>query len=328
MTAQDLETIVAIAAHVALADGRTDERERLALHEAAARLGIADAATVVGRLVTDATPPEVLASRLSSPEARRAAYEVAAAIAGADGVRGAAESAMLEAIAAALGPDAAPAVEAARVAAAALPLGPMVLPDLSATGSPLPLTPSAPATEPPPGGSAAATGTPPVSDEWLLDQAMLAGAIELLPDRLANMAVLPLQLRMVYTIGQRHGQRLDLAQARDLAGALGIGAAAQVMEGVVRRALGGVAGGLLGGLLGGAAGNASGAAVTFAATYALGHAADRYYAQGRSLSMADLKALFARFRGEADTLYPRVEGRIRGLAAGRSVRDLVGSLGR
>ncbi|MGQ0649757.1 MAG: GTPase, partial [Gemmatimonadaceae bacterium] len=80
--------------------------------------------------------------------------------------------------------------------------------------------------------------------------------------------------------------------------------------------LGGVAGGLLGGLLGGAAGIAVGAAITFASTYALGHVAEQYYAQGRQLSAGDLKALFTRFQGEANDLYPRVEQRIRDLASG------------
>ena len=72
--------------------------------------------------------------------------------------------------------------------------------------------------------------------------------------------------------------------------------------------------GLLGGLLGSAAGVAAGAAVTFATTYALGHAVEQYYAQGRRLSTQDLRALFARFQTEANTIYPRVEGRIHQLS--------------
>lgn len=142
-------------------------------------------------------------------------------------------------------------------------------------------------------------------------QAMLTGALELLPERLATMAIIPLQLRLVYQIGQRHHQ-LDANQIKDLAGTLGIGAAAQVMEGVVRGVLGGLTKGLFGGMIGGAAGVAAGAAVTFASTYALGHVASQYYAQGRSLSAADLRALFARFQEEARTLFPRVQEQIQG----------------
>jgi hypothetical protein len=65
--------------------------------------------------------------------------------------------------------------------------------------------------------------------------------------------------------------------------------------------------------------------VTFAATYALGHVAAQYYAQGRSLSTADLKALFSRFREEGTTLYPRVEARIRGAAGSGSLTDILRS---
>ena len=75
-----------------------------------------------------------------------------------------------------------------------------------------------------------------------------------------------------------------------------------------------------------ATGAAAGVAVTFATTYALGHAAEQYYAQGRTLSTSDLKALFARFQGEANTVFPRAERRIRELAAGSSLDSLLGGL--
>jgi uncharacterized protein (DUF697 family) len=151
-------------------------------------------------------------------------------------------------------------------------------------------------------------------DQRILQQAMLTGALELLPDRLANLAILPLQLRLVYEVGQRYGQQLDANQVKDLAGTFGLGAAAQMVEGLVRKVLGGVASNLLGGLLGGATGLAAGTAVTFAATYALGHAAKQYYAQGRKLSADDLRALFTRFQGEAQGLLPQVSGQIQSLA--------------
>jgi glutathione S-transferase len=79
-------------------------------------------------------------------------------------------------------------------------------------------------------------------------------------------------------------------------------------------------------MLGGAGGVAAGVAVTFATTYALGHVAEQYYAQGQSLSAADLKALFARFRGEADTLYPRVQARIGEVARGNSLASIMQSV--
>jgi uncharacterized protein (DUF697 family) len=147
-------------------------------------------------------------------------------------------------------------------------------------------------------------------DKLILQQAILTGALEILPDRLANIAVLPLQMRLVYQVGQHYGQTMDGNQVKDLIATLGIGVAAQAMEGVLMKVLGGVAGGLLGGMLGGATRVATGAAVTFASTYALGNVAKQYYAQGRKISTADLKALFTRFKDEAGTIYPRVQGEI------------------
>jgi len=131
---------------------------------------------------------------------------------------------------------------------------------------------------------------------------------------------------MVYQIGQRHGQQLDANQIKDLAGTLGIGAAAQVVEGAVRKLFGGLTKGLFGGLVGGATGVAAGAAVTFATTYALGHVAKQYYAQGRRLSTEDLRALFARFQEEAKAVFPRVQEQVQARAKSLNLQSLLGSL--
>jgi hypothetical protein len=107
---------------------------------------------------------------------------------------------------------------------------------------------------------------------------------------------------------------LDAAQVTDLLGTMGLGVAAQVVDSVARKIVGGVfegvLGRLLGGLAGGVAGAATGAATSFATTYALGHAAQQYYAQGRTLSPDDLRTLFDRLKDEAVALYPgRVQER-------------------
>jgi uncharacterized protein (DUF697 family)/tellurite resistance protein len=172
------------------------------------------------------------------------------------------------------------------------------------------------------------TGAPPAGplDDFILQQAILTGALEILPDQLANVAILPLQLRMVYQIGQRHGQRLDLNQVKDLAATLGLGVAAQGVEGLVMGLLGGVTRGLLGGLAGGAARVATGATITFSATYALGHAADQYYAQGRRLSRNDLLALFDRFKEDAKTIYPKVRSQIEDRAGSLNLQSLLAGL--
>ncbi len=299
MTSQDAETIVAIAALAAIADGNQTDAERINIASAAARLGLDADDAIVQRAVQGELDVVTLASRLSSDEARLAAYDAAAAVCHADGDLNAKESAFLAGLSRALGAITGTAGAGATLGAAS-----------AAMSSPAPATP-------PPAGDL---------DTFILDQAMLTAACELLPHRLSGMAILPLQLRLVYSIGQRHGQQFDMAQAKDLAAVLGIGAAGHMMEGVVRGVLGGIGRGLFGGLLGGAAGMAAGTAVTFATTYALGHASTQYYAQGRRLSGADLKALFARLQTDASTIFPKVEDRIRDLASGTNVNSILATL--
>jgi uncharacterized protein (DUF697 family)/tellurite resistance protein len=299
MNIPDAHTIVAIAALAALSDGAQSDGERANIAGVATRLGLSDADPLVRSAMAGNADLDTLAARLSGDDARIAAYDAASAVCHADGELSAKEAAFLSGLLRALG-TAAGSPEAAMSASA------------TAQAMSVRVAPVAP-----PSGDL---------DTFILDQAMLTGACELLPHSLSSMAILPLQLRMVYSIGQRHGQQFDMAQAKDLLAVLGIGAAGHVMEGIVRGVLGGVSGGLLGGLLGGVAGTAAGTAVTFATTYALGHAAEQYYAQGRRLSSADLRGLFTRFQGEASNIFPQVENRIRQLASGTNLKSVLGGL--
>jgi len=291
MNADDASRITQIALMAAMADGQISAEEQRELASVANRLGVPAATTAIDQPVAARQGIGILAASLSDAEARRTAYEVALAVCTVDGAPNPPEQAFLSALHGALGlaPAATHEFEDQLRAMSAAPLG----------------------------GSLPAAGavTDDASlDQRILQQAMLTGALELLPDRLANLAILPLQLRLVYEVGQRYVQQLDANQVKDLAGTFGLGAAAQMVEGLVRKVLGGVASNILGGLLGGATGLAAGTAVTFAATYALGHAAKQYYAQGRKLSADDLRALFTRFQGEAQGLLPQVSGQIQSLA--------------
>jgi uncharacterized membrane protein YebE (DUF533 family) len=297
---QEGESIVAVALMAALADGHATEQEKTELQRAMSTAGTVDLDTLTARIITGQLQLADLAARLRSDTARREAYEVAVLVCHSDGPANAAERSFLAALRGALGISEASVSTIERDAAA-----------LSAAATPV----------------ASGTPTSPAGiDEMILQQAIITGAVEILPDRLANLAIIPLQLRMVYQIGQAHGQQMDANQVRDLAGALGIGAAAQVMEGAVRKLLGGAASSILGGLLGGTAGLAAGAAVTFASTYALGHVAKQYYAQGRRLSTADLKALFARFQEEAKTLYPKVQSQVQAQSRSLNIQQLLSGL--
>jgi uncharacterized protein (DUF697 family)/tellurite resistance protein len=300
MNTTDHAPLIAIAMLAARADGRTDSTEQRAVQAVVERIGNPDVTRLAQQVAAGQLRVADLASRLSDDEARRIAYEGALAVCNSDGVVNAAESAFLDELRAALGLSAASVAEAGKTAGAL-------------AGAPV---------------AEVHTGTPPGGplDEVILQQAMLTGALEILPDRLATVAILPLQLRLVYQIGQRHGQKLDANQVKDLAATLGLGAVAQGMESVVLKLVGGLAGGLLGGLVGGASRVATGAVITFAATYALGHVADQYYRQGRSISANDLRVLFDRFQQEAKTIYPRVEQQIRAQSSTLNLQSVLRGL--
>jgi uncharacterized protein (DUF697 family) len=297
------DAILRIAVAAALADGTCGEGERARFEGIARALGVegVTAAPGAGALPAD------LRDLFPTPGARREAYELAVSVCNADGAVNDAEARFLAELRARLG------------------LG-------DAGVSPVERDAGVLASAPVAGGPATPGPEAASADDTILQHAMLAAALELLPQSLATMAVIPVQLRLVYLIGQAEGQQLDGAQAKDLLAALGIGAAAQVVDGAVRKLLGTLARGLLGrvvgGVTGGVAGAAAGAATAFASTYALGHVATRYYAQGRRLDAADLRALFARLVEEAKTVYPRVRARVEEQARGLDLQQVIASLGR
>ena len=302
MNENDKRPIVTIALMAALADGATSSDEQTQLREAMSRLGITDGDGLTQAARTGHLDLAQVVTSLSDDAARAYAYELALVVCNADGPANEREQAFLKDLRAALGLKNTAVQQLEKDAAA--------------------LAGAAPAASGSTGGSTA----DPDLEQMILQQAMLAGAVELLPDRLANLVILPLQLRLVYQIGRRYGQQLDVNQIKDLAGTLGIGAAAQAIEGVVSKLVRGVAGGLLGGIIGGAGGIAAGAAVTFSATYALGHVAQRYYAQNRTLSTADLRELFQKFQEYARGIFPRVQNEIQSRAKTLDLPNLLSAI--
>ena len=293
MTSADHAPLVAIAMLAAAADGTTSAAERDAIAAAAARIGSPDVTRLAQHLASGQARLADLAGLLSDDEARRLAYETAVAVCHADGAANPSEEQFLEQLREALG------LEPSAVAGMRRTAGALAAAPIAVTGA-----------------------SEDALDQLILRQAMLTGALEILPDQLANIAILPLQLRLVYQVGQRYGQEVNASQVKDLAATLGVGVAAQALEGVVSKLLGGLAGGLVGG----ATRVATSAAVTFASTYALGHVADRYYAQGRKLSAADLKELFARFQQDAQTLYPKVQQQIQAQSRTLNLQSVLASL--
>jgi uncharacterized protein (DUF697 family)/uncharacterized tellurite resistance protein B-like protein len=292
MTETEREYIALACVAAACADGHLGTPERRRIRQVTEELGLGDRDLFRAALERPVSP-ETLAAALTSPEARRTAYQMAEAVCHADGVLTDLEEAYLSRLREALG--------ISEAAAKGLRLEAEYFTD--------------------PGLPPAVAGHPRTEedlDATILRYAMLAAAAELLPQSIASLVVLPLQVKLVYGIGRRHQVSLDRAQILELAAVFGLGATSQVVESMARRLLGGVArqvgGRMLGGLVGGAASAAAASLLSFCTTYALGHAADVYYAKGRTLREADLRSLFQRFQEDAKTIYPRVEAEIRAQA--------------
>jgi uncharacterized protein (DUF697 family) len=134
--------------------------------------------------------------------------------------------------------------------------------------------------------------------------------LEIMPHTLATMAIVPLQMRLVYRIGHAYGYELERGHIKDFLATVGIGLTSQVLEGFTRQLISGFAHRLAGGLLGGLAGQATGSAFAFASTYALGQVARRYYASGRTLTTAQLKDAFSTMLENGRAMQGRYSGDI------------------
>ncbi|HSW52769.1 MAG TPA: hypothetical protein VLG93_06035, partial [Sulfuricaulis sp.] len=136
-------------------------------------------------------------------------------------------------------------------------------------------------------------------DKSILNYALMNGALELLPQSWASMAIIPLQIKMVYGIGRAHGVALDQGHIKEFIAAAGVGLTSQYLEQFGRKLLGGLLGKAAGKTFGKAGSAATGMAFSFATTYALGQLAKRYYAGGRVMSTALLRDSFQNLLGPA-----------------------------
>ena len=173
----------------------------------------------------------------------------------------------------------------------------------------------------PSGPSAAAVQRDAELDKSILNYALLNGALELLPQSWASMAIIPLQIRLVYRIGQAHGVELDQGHIKEFIAAAGIGMTSQYIEQFGRKLLGGLVGKALGKTMGKVGGAATGMAFSFATTYALGQLAKRYYAGGRVMDAALLRStyedLLAPARQMQTQYLPQIRERAATLDAGK-----------
>jgi len=307
MNHREKESIALIALSAAFCDGHKSEAERAQIRTLLENLAIPDAPLLVQRVLLKQSSLADAVAGLKSPEARALAYEMAVCAIEADGHRNAAEIRFLNALA-----------EQLRLPAAQTEMS-LRLTDAVARAAAVPAALSAP---PPPAPAATAGGAPdPALEASIRTTAILAGALELLPQSAATLAVLPVQTHLVYRIGRHYGHSLDIGHVKEFLGVLGLGLASQAFEGIARKFLGGLVGRAGGGFVGSLASAATGPALTFATTYALGQLAQRYYAGGRTLGALQLKATFQELLGSAKTqgarLMPEIQSRANSLNLGQ-----------
>ena len=163
-------------------------------------------------------------------------------------------------------------------------------------------------------------------DSAILNAAIVNGALELLPEALSTLAIIPLQMKLVYRIGKAHGFELDQGHVKDFLATAGVGLTSQYLEQAGRKLLGGLLGKVGGGLMGGMGKQAVSSGMSFASTFALGQVAKRYYAGGRALSTQMLKEAYAGTLQEAQGLsaryLPEIQAKAKTLNAG-SVLSMV-----
>ena len=318
MNESEQQAILGIALLAAFADGHKADAEREAIRQMADNLGQAGGGPGLAKLYQD-----VLLRRLSLADAvaplreadqRMLAYEMAVCVCDADGRQTPAETTFLQDLRQRLGLEAG--------ATAAFEKEADTLAAVAQTASPAAAAPVPAALEVAPvaaGGADAARDQ--ALDKTILNHALLTGALELLPQSWASMAIIPLQIKMVYAVGKAHGVELDQGHIREFIAAAGVGITSQYIEQFGRKLIGGLLGKAAGRTVGRIGGAATGMAFSFATTYALGQVAKRYYAGGRVMNTAVLQQTFQELLGPAKRLQtqylPQIEQTARGLDAGK-----------
>jgi len=325
MTTLDRDAaILAIALHAAFADGGKHEAEREEFRRIAETLAAdgdgPDARRVYQDVLLKRVSLEDATAALTEPGEKHLAYELAVGVCDADGRTVDAEREFLDRLRGLLELDTAEADEVEREAEQVVAM----------------TEAAAPATVP---GTASMPQAPAAVDEAAIDKSILNysilnGALEILPQSWASMAVIPLQIKMVYEIGQRHGVALDRGHIKEFLATLGVGMTSQYVEQFGRKLIGGLFRAAAGRGIGRLGRTATGMAFSFATTYALGQVARRYYAGGRQMSTDLLRTTFQETLGPAKQMQqeylPQIEqkaqtldmGQVMGMVRGRSSTGL------
>lgn len=308
MNTPQTRSVVAVCLMAAFADGNQDPAERDHVRKVAESLsGDTDIDFIplyqdvlLGRLSL-----ETAVAGLDTPELRRLAFEMAVGVCDADGSHNPQETAFLDKLAELLSQDRAEAasfVHEADVMAATSVDG--ALAEMPAVVAP----------------------SQAELDRMILRASIINGALELLPQSMASMAIIPLQVRLVYRIGKTYGYELDRGHIKDFLATTGVGMTGQYVEQLGRKLVGGLLGKVFGGIGGAVGSQATGSAFSFATTYAIGQVAIRYYGDGRKLDTVTLKATFAQMFEQAKGLQSRHTEEIQAQAKTLDLKKLTAEL--
>ncbi len=305
MTAEEQRALLAVALLAAFADGDKSEFEREEIKRIATSLGGRASGLNIPTLMQDVLLRRLdllqAVAMLKAREHRQLAYELAVCVCDADGVQSPAERQFLANLKAELGGTVDTAFEA-QVDGLALEIdAPVVTSANHAAAGPIDRI---------------------ALDKTIFNRAVLCGALELLPQSWASMAIIPLQVKLVYGIAQAHGiNDIDADMIKEFIATAGVGLAGQYLEQFGRKLVGGLLGSMLGGLGRGVGSLGAGMAMSFASTYALGQLAVRYYGGGRQMSTALLQQTYQDLLAGAKQLQqqalPQVQQQARMLDAGK-----------
>ena len=346
MTADEIRATLTICLLASFADGEKHDREREQIRQVAEGL-VGDHQVNLPSLYQDVLLRRVqladVQAQLTSADSRQLAYEMAVCVCEADGQTSAKEEAFLASLRQAwqLGGNTASA--AVITATAPAPTTPPTFERDAQTIAEAPLRTAAPegavpvaigsglvpyptAVDTLPSGAdqrRPSQLTAADMDSKILKASILNGAIELLPENLSTLAIIPLQMRLVYQIGQSYGYELDRGHIKDLLAALGVGLTSQYLEQAGRKLLGGLLGKAGKGLLGGLGRQAVSSGMSFASTYALGHVANQYYAGGRQLSTDMLKNAYQHVMQDGRVLQERYLPQMQETASGLNTAKIM-----
>lgn len=286
------ESLLAICLFAAFSDGDQSESERAQITRLADELESDNLAEISRKILMGKISIESIASGLESSQHRLLAYEMARGICEASGSITPPEQEFLTRL---------------RIALALSPGDSQEIDDKVDAVSLAPVTHQ----------ETVQPGSSTDNGSMILKYSILNGALELLPETFATMAIIPMQMKMVYRIGKAHGNEQDRSLIKEFLATAGVGFGSQVVEGYARKLIGSFGKKLGGKTAGKIANQVTGSAFSFASTYAIGHVAEKYHADGKRLTGSEIKALYGSLTEQARGLHaqhlPAIQERVKTL---------------